>query len=107
MYTDANIVSQCADPVVEQKEPLWKQLPRVPPSAGRDTTFEEFERGDVENTMRQKWFIPVLPFAEYPYLDTLTSQVHQHNFGNATELTSYMGACTRQKQTKKQHEDEL
>lgn len=82
MYTNANIVSQYAYPVVEVKEPLWKQLPRVPPSAGRDTTFEDFQRGAAENTMRQKRFIPVSHFTEYPYLDILTSQAHQHNFGS-------------------------
>lgn len=89
MYT-ANIASQCAYPVVEQKEPLWKQLPRVPPSAGRDTTFEDFQRGAAENPMSQKWFIPVSHFTEYPYLDISTSRAYQHNFGSLIMIPEWV-----------------
>lgn len=50
--------------VVEQKEPLWKQLPRGPPSGGRDTAGQDFQRGAAENSIRQEWFISVSHLSE-------------------------------------------
>lgn len=46
LHTNGNIISQCLwYLVVEQKEPLWKQLPRDPPSGRRDTACQDFQRG--------------------------------------------------------------
>lgn len=67
--------------VVEQKEPLWKQLPSGPPSGRRDTACQDFQRGAAENSIRQEWFISLSQLPEFPNLDFfLTSQVHHRNY---------------------------
>lgn len=67
--------------VVEHKEPLWKQLPSGPPSGGRDTACQDFQRGAAENSMTEmiRFSLTPPPRLEFPYLDIiLTSQVHHH-----------------------------
>lgn len=82
LHTNGNIISQCLwYLVVEQKEPLWKQLPRDPPSGGRDTACQDFQRGAAENAMRQEWFISVSHFPEiswFRYYFNLTAPPPQH-----------------------------
>lgn len=81
LQTNGSITSQCLWYLdEEQTEPLQKQLLRGPPSAGRDTVYQDFQRGAVENAMRQEWFISVSHFPEFPDLDIiLTSWLHHHN----------------------------
>lgn len=68
LHTNGDIISPCWwYLVVEQKEPLWKQLPRDPPSGGRDTACQDFQRAAAENATRQEWFISLSHFTEFPW----------------------------------------
>lgn len=78
LHTNSSITSQCF--WKSKKNPCNNNFQEAEPSAGRDTAYQDFQRGAVENAMRQEWFISVSHSPEFPDLDIiLTSWLHHHN----------------------------
>lgn len=89
LHVNGNITSRCLwYLVVEQKEPLWKQLPRGPPSGRRDTACPDFQRGCCSKCYETGMIhfsleLPGISWFRY-YSDS--SQLHHHHHHNTVSL---------------------